>query len=108
MKKMIFCIAAFCFIGFFGIHSPIAAGEADTSTQEEQELTPEQLAEVKKIHQTILNEKKRLIGLYVEYGQMTEEEGEKLISRFDKHYEMAENYGFQIPKHHPFKKGKQE
>ena len=61
-------------------------------------LTEEQIAEVKEIHQTILAQKKMLIKKYVEYGKISEEQGEKITERFDRHYKMMEENGFQMPK----------
>ena len=71
-------------------------------------LTEEQIAEVKEIHESILAQKKMLIEKYVEYGKLSEEQGKKITERFDRHYKMMEENGFQMPKMGRFPHQKQK
>ncbi len=75
-----------------------AEDSKDTGQKQVAPLTEEQIAEVKEIHESILAQKKMLIKKYVEYGKLTEEQGEKITERFDRHYKMMEENGFQMPK----------
>ncbi|WP_042349351.1 DUF2680 domain-containing protein [Bacillus massiliigorillae] len=104
MNKIImsFMIATLLSLGFTSLSS--AEEQQNVVDQKKVQLTSEQQAEVKAIHQNILEQKKKLIGKYVEFGQMTKEDGDKLISRFDQKFKKMEEMGFQMPKHHHFHK----
>ena len=97
MKKSIM-IAAAAMLLFWGIpHIAFAEEKQETMSEDNVKLTDEQLKEVRGIHQNILNEKKKLIQKYVEYGKLSEEEGTKVISRFEHHFQMMEKNGFMMP-----------
>ncbi|MEH6942867.1 DUF2680 domain-containing protein [Bacillus sp. JJ722] len=82
----------------------MSSAEEKQNVEKKVQLTSEQQAEVKAIQKNILEQKKKLISKYVEYGQLSKEDGDKLISRFDHKFKKMEEMGFQVPNHHHFNK----
>lgn len=60
-------------------------------------LTEEQQKEMAVLQKQVLDQQKEIINKYVEYGVFTEEKGQKIISHFEKRYNMLEQNGF-VPK----------
>lgn len=64
------------------------------------QLTETQKTELSEIYQDLLEEKKELIQKYVEFGVIPKEKGDQMIQKFEEHYKMIEQNGFNLP-HHP-------
>jgi predicted TIM-barrel fold metal-dependent hydrolase len=64
------------------------------------QLTEKQKAELSEIYQDLLEERKELIQKYVEFGAIPKEKGDQMIQKFEEHYKMIEQNGFQFS-HHP-------
>ncbi|MDQ0253491.1 ribosomal protein S20 [Evansella vedderi] len=96
MKKYIFAgmAAVVLMISTMGICTPEAGAEG---FNKDVELTIEQKDEMAKLQQKALEQKVEIIHKYVEYGVITEEKGEKIISRLEKHHKELADNGF-IPK----------
>ncbi|MGI6226864.1 MAG: YckD family protein, partial [Peptococcales bacterium] len=58
------------------------------------QLTDAQKKELATLQKEILEKKKEVISKYVEYGVMSKEKGDKIISRLEKRYERLEQNGF--------------
>jgi len=71
------------------------------------QLTEAQQKELATLHQDILEKRKEVVSKYVEYGVISQEKADKLISRLDKRYEMLEKNEF-IPHRGKCKKEKLE
>ena len=77
--------------------------------QAKEEKKPVQLTEAQKnelsaLHKDILEKKKQLISKYVEFGVISREKGDKIISHMEKRYSKLEKNGF-VPEFHDGKKG---
>ncbi|WP_416826580.1 YckD family protein [Ectobacillus polymachus] len=69
-------------------------------------LTTEQKKEISSLERDILEKKKKVISKYVEYGVISKEKGDAIISRLQERYNTLEKNGF-IHKwdgHHQHKK----
>ncbi|MCK1991013.1 YckD family protein [Peribacillus muralis] len=99
MKKfLVICLTA-CSLFLVNLDHPAAQ---DTNVKRESvKFTEAQKTELANIQKRILADKKVLIEKYVEYGALTKEEGDKMLSHFEKHYKMMEEHNFQIPPHRP-------
>ncbi|MFC3884650.1 YckD family protein [Bacillus songklensis] len=67
-------------------------------------LTKEQKKELSTLQKDLLEKRKEVISKYVEYGVLTKEKGQKIISRLEQRYAELEKNDF-IPKCNGFKKG---
>ncbi|MFA9559758.1 YckD family protein [Evansella sp. AB-rgal1] len=82
-------------IGAIGF-APTMTGAEDVDVADVT-LTEEQKNEMEALQKQALDQKKEIINKYVEYGVFTEDKGKKIISHFEKHYNMLEKNGF-VPK----------
>jgi len=57
-------------------------------------LTKEQQKELADLHKEVLEKRKQIVSKYVEYGVMTKERSEALISQFEEHYKALEKNQF--------------
>jgi len=73
---------------------PVWANTQDADNKTTVQLTEDQKKELAALHKDILAKKKELISKYVEYGVISKEKGEKIISRLEKRYERLEQNGF--------------
>ncbi|SFC79080.1 Protein of unknown function [Bacillus sp. OV322] len=80
--------------------SEVFANEQPAAKTEKVQLTDKQKSELSSIHEDILAKKKELIMKYVEYGMMNKEQGDKIIQRFEEHYNMLKENGYKMPGHH--------
>lgn len=104
MNKVILSILIGTLLSFGFTNMSSAEEKQNVLDEKKVKLTSEQQAEVKSIHKNILEQKKKLISKYVEYGQLSKEDGERLMSRFDHKFQKMEEMGFQMPNHHHFHK----
>ncbi|MEW9667887.1 YckD family protein [Ammoniphilus sp. 3BR4] len=77
--------------------------ETDPAASEKKvELTVQQKSELAALHKEILEKKKEVIKKYVQFGLMSEEKGQKIISHLEEHYAKKEKNGFipQWDRHH--------
>ncbi|MGG4268168.1 YckD family protein [Peribacillus simplex] len=99
MKKFLVIFLTACSLILVTLDYPSAQ---ETKTKPESvQFTDAQKSEIAKIHKQILADKKKLIEKYVEYGALSKEEADKMVSHFEKHYKMMEEHNFQIPPHRP-------
>jgi uncharacterized lipoprotein YehR (DUF1307 family) len=99
MKKFfVICLTA-CSLFLVNLNHP--AAQENKAMTESVQFTDAQKSEIAKIHKQILADKKILIEKYVEYGALSKEEADKMVSHFEKHYKMMEEHNFQIPPHRP-------
>ncbi|KUO51329.1 MAG: hypothetical protein APF76_17190 [Desulfitibacter sp. BRH_c19] len=80
---------------------PIQATDINSEKQTV-ELTDAQKGELAALHKDIFGKKKELINKYVEFGIITKEKGDKIISRMEKCYEDLDENGF-MPQWHKMK-----
>ncbi|WP_419880996.1 YckD family protein [Peribacillus sp. B-H-3] len=80
--------------------SEVFANEQPAAKAEKVQLTDKQKSELSSIHEDILAKKKELIMKYVEYGMMSKEQGDKIIQRFEEHYNMLKENGYKMPGHY--------
>lgn len=81
-----------------GMNASLAAAEDRTSQSAiKVELTDIQKKELAHLHKVIIERKRELITKYVEFGVITQEKGQRIISRFEERYKKLEQNGF-IPK----------
>ncbi|WP_226037221.1 DUF2680 domain-containing protein [Aquibacillus saliphilus] len=76
----------------------------------EVELTKQQLAELKTLHEDLMNQRIGVINKYVELGVLSEADGKEMKDHLDKYHKKLEEDGF-IPKwdkHHGMHKHKDE
>ncbi|WP_100333705.1 YckD family protein [Bacillus alkalisoli] len=74
-----------------------AFGGSDSWINKDVQLTEEQKQEMAQMQMEALEQKKKIINKYVEYGVISEKKAEKIVSKFEKHYSKIEENGF-IPK----------
>ncbi|MEB2628242.1 DUF2680 domain-containing protein [Peribacillus frigoritolerans] len=99
MKKFfVICLTA-CSLFLVNLNYP--AAQENKAKTESVQFTDAQKSEIAKIQKQILADKKILIEKYVEYGALSKEEADKMVSHFEKHYKMMEEQNFQIPPHRP-------
>lgn len=67
------------------------------------ELSDEQKQELETLHMEILNLRKDLIKKYMEYGVYTKEQGEKIISHLEHHYEKLKQNNYILKWHGKYK-----
>ncbi|MBK5442039.1 MULTISPECIES: YckD family protein [Peribacillus] len=102
MKKFLVICFAVCSLFLLSLNHPASAMDTQKSDKPESvQFTDAQKAELAKIQQQILADKKKLIEKYVEFGALSKEEADKMFSHFEKHYKMMEEHNFQIPPHRP-------
>ncbi|MGE6376255.1 YckD family protein [Peribacillus muralis] len=99
MKKFLAICFTACALFLVNLDHP--AAQDTNGNPERVQFTEAQKTELAKIQKRILADKKELIGKYVEYGALTQEEADKMISHFEKHYKMMEEHNFQVPQHRP-------
>jgi hypothetical protein len=102
MKKLSVLLAILCMSLSF-IYNPVQA-ETKTAAKDQPkiELTADQKAELKELHEDMLEKKKEIIKKYIEFGVLTEEKGKKVLEKMEAHYKELEENGF-VPswdKHH--------
>lgn len=73
------------------VHAQTPQGE---SSEKPIQLTNEQKAKLENLHKELLEKKKELIQQYVEYGIISKEKGDNMISRLEKHYNRMQQKGF--------------
>ncbi|MFZ5967235.1 MAG: YckD family protein [Bacillota bacterium] len=98
---VVLTVMAVTILGAFSMQ-PVDALTFDTD-KENVQLTEAQKKEIAKLEKDILEKKKEVISKYVQYGVMTEEKGEKVISRLEERYKKLEQNEF-VPKWHKCKK----
>lgn len=81
------------FVLVSGVFSTAQASETPEKT-----LTEEQKQEMGMLHKEMLELKKEVVEKYVEYGILSELQGKKMRSYFEKRYKKLEQNGF-IPKY---------
>lgn len=92
-------------LGAFPVQSLAANAVTVESGDTTVKLTEAQKKELAALHKEILDKRKEVISKYVEYGVMTKEKGNMIISRLEKRYEKLEENGFVLPqKDHSRKK----
>ncbi|MFD6440706.1 YckD family protein [Peribacillus sp. NPDC060186] len=101
MKKFLVICFAVCSLFLLSLNNPASAKDTQSANPESVQFTEAQKSELAKIQQQILADKKKLIEKYVEYGALSKEEADKMVSHFEKHYKMMEEHNFQIPPHRP-------
>lgn len=101
MKKLVsIIIMAVLFLGF--INSPIQAQSTPGQSKQQIELTEKQVIEVKKLYQKLFETKKELINKYIEYGVLSKEEGDLILTKMEEHFKKMNVKGY-IPnwgRHH--------
>ncbi len=92
---MIFVLTFTVVLGALPVHAEqgLTVDSGNVSVQ----LTETQKQELAALHQDILAKQKEVVAKYVEYGVITQEKGDKIISRLEKRYEKLEQNQF-IPK----------
>lgn len=75
-------------VGVFGVAS------AEPESQEKVELTDEQKEEMASLQKEVLEKEKQVIQKYVEYGVISKDKGDKVISHLEKHFEKLEANGY--------------
>jgi C-terminal processing protease CtpA/Prc len=85
-----------------------AASTVHATTQEEKsekpiQLTEQQKAKLDKLHKELLEKKKELIRQYVEYGMISKEKGNDIISHLEEHYNRLKQKEFSPHGNHPEK-----
>ncbi|MFD2639538.1 YckD family protein [Piscibacillus salipiscarius] len=90
MKKLWFSVltVAVIAIGVFGVVS------AEPDPVEKSELTEEQQEEMASLQNEVLEKEKEIIQKYVDFGVISKEKGDHVISYLVKHYEKLEANGF--------------
>ncbi|MEW6622968.1 MAG: YckD family protein [Bacillota bacterium] len=90
--------AVLVFVAVLGVIPVLADDSLNTdSGNAAVQLTEAQKEEIAALHKGILEKQKEVISKYVEYGVITKEKGDYMISRLEKRYEKLEQNGF-IPK----------
>ncbi|MGP4072713.1 YckD family protein [Piscibacillus sp. B03] len=75
-------------IGLFGVAS------AEPESTENVELTDDQKEEMASLQKEVLEKEKQVIQKYVEYGVISKDKGDKVISHLEKHFEKLEANGY--------------
>lgn len=84
--------AILCSISF-GFGGPTAFAE-ESGPKQTVELTDKQKKEMEKLYKKMVEQHKKVVDKYVEYGVFTKEKGEKIHQIIDKKYEKLEKNGF--------------
>lgn len=108
MRKwfLVLMVASFVCVGF--VNPAIAHEEQKDGWFNEVDLTEEQKQELAVLHKNVLTGQQEIIKKYVEFGVLSDDKGEKILSKFEKHYKHLEENNY-IPKwHHKHKKCKCE
>ncbi len=92
MKKMVISWTVVMLLSMGAVQNTFAHMEDEGINQVE--LTEEQKQEISELVNDIMEKKKELINKYVEFGVISEEKGERIISKFDQHYNKLEENGF--------------
>lgn len=87
------CMAAI--VLSLGAFMPVEVGAEGLN--EDVELTEEQKVEMAALQMEALETHKEIIHKYVEYGVLTEEKGQQIITHLEKRFEDLEKNGF-VPK----------
>lgn len=104
MKKLYFsCIVAFCLCLSLG--SVTHAHMDCDGINSDVELSDAQKQELQGITEVIFANKKEMINLYVEFGVLTEEKGEKMLKKMEKHHLKLKENGY-VPKWEKYCKDK--
>ncbi|WP_085523684.1 YckD family protein [Tuberibacillus sp. Marseille-P3662] len=112
MKKLLSQGMIALVLGFtlFGT-SPVQAEEHHKPIDfKDVELSEQQKGELEKLHKDMLQTNKQLIQKYIEFGIVSKEKGEKIITHMDSHFNHMKENGF-IPKwdkHHHRKDDKKQ
>ena len=91
MKKIAGAILAASI--FFTMGNPVSAAE----NPDQKPFTAEQQQVLQKLHEDLRTKQTELINKYVEYGALPREKADKILSHFDRKYEMLKQNGFQFP-----------
>ncbi len=85
-----------------GLFNVSAYAEQNTPAEGDKQiqLTEDQKTELADIYRDLLEEKKELVQKYVEFGVIPKEKGDQMIQKFEEHFKMVEQNGFQLP-HRP-------
>jgi hypothetical protein len=100
MKKHILaCMAMFLIVGFsFGMYPAHAEEMGQQLQQNDQQkmvqLTDKQKGELSKLYKEMFDKRKEIVVKKVEYGILTKEKGDTIISHIDEHLEMLEQNNF--------------
>ncbi|MFV8829062.1 YckD family protein [Alkalihalobacterium sp. APHAB7] len=99
MKKLSIGVLSALFLSLTAFGPLPAQAEFNDNEAEVQEveLTEEQKQELAVLHKEAFEKKKEIIEKYVEFGVFSEEKGNKIIKKFESHYEKLEDDGY-IPK----------
>ncbi|RKD25158.1 hypothetical protein BEP19_04375 [Ammoniphilus oxalaticus] len=69
----------------------------ESGVNETVQLTEQQQQELAKLHKKMIEQHKKVVAKYVEFGVFSKDKGEKIDAMLDKKYEKLEQNGF-IPK----------
>lgn len=81
-----------------GTMSIQATGNSLINEKEPVKLTDSQKSELTAIHKEVFEKKKELVNKYIEFGLISKEKGEKIISKMEKHLENLDEKG--LPRWH--------
>ena len=96
MKRLtLLFIALFIVIPFFSITNAVYGNDLTVeNNQETVKLTKEQQKELAALHKDILETRKKIILKHLDFGLITKEKSEAIISRLEKRYEILEKNNF--------------
>ncbi len=103
MRKIWLSMLVVSFILLSSVTS--VSAHMDCEEFKEVELTDAQKGELEVLTRAMFEQKKQLIGKYVEFGMFTEEAGEKMLKKLDKRYQKLAEEGF-VPKWNKYCKDK--
>ncbi|WP_199880654.1 YckD family protein [Bacillus massiliglaciei] len=97
MKKLILLIP----LALFLITGTILPASANHHEMEFKKVnfTDTQKQELKNLHKKVADDKKNLIQKYAEFGAISQEDADKMISHFEKRLKSLEEHNYQFPVH---------
>jgi len=92
---MTMAVAMLLSVGVWGA-GPVQAEESvvTDSSGVKKQLTEQQKSEIAALYKDIFAKRKEIVNKYKEYGVITEEKANKMISRLDKYQEKLEKNGY--------------
>lgn len=105
MRKYFLTIMAFFLILSLGMQPTYAQEANQLQPQQKVELTDQQKDELSTLYQDLFAKRKEIINKKVEFGMISKEMGDKMISKMDEHFEMLKQNNFMFhwdkdKKHH--------